>query len=190
MKNYLIIGLFLALLVSLFGNWIQHDLLNSKASGEEATKSGLKLEIEQLKAGTLIREAQIQELRQKSDSTTVKNKALQIASKAEIKALRKRERSGRIDTVTVSLTDTIFARQDSVILAVESDRDRIVAECQAIADSLTAQANDFKSISVKEGQRADIAEAGEKRQRKKGKWLTRGLIASGVLIVYQIFKPE
>jgi hypothetical protein len=151
-------------------------------------KSVLTVEIEQATRRIAQREATINDLVFKLDSASVSNKSVQEASKHEIRVLRKRERLSRVDTVTVSLIDTIFALQDSVILAVELDRDRISRECHQLADSFKTQISDLKLVVAKTDTLKQFAEKDLKKERKAKKWWRRGTAIAGGVILYMAIK--
>jgi peptidoglycan hydrolase CwlO-like protein len=189
-KNRALILLAIFFIVSVFTNYVQYDLLRDKTTASEEMKSVLTVQIDQAQRRIAQREATINDLVFKLDSASVSNKSVQEADKREIRVLRKRERGLRVDTITVSLVDTIFALQDSVILAVELDRNRISRECHQAFDSLQSQISDLKLVVAKTDTLKQFAERDLKQERKKGKWLKRGLVGVSVLAVWLAIKPD
>lgn len=187
LKQYWQIVIIGILVVALFIQW---DVHRDRASVSDLKVTSLKTENEGLKTRILTRDGQIQEQRKKMSTDSLKNRTQQEADKREIKTLRKRERASRPDTVEITLVDSVYMADDALILSLTTERNAIQHDCRQLTDSLLAQIGDFKTITMNQDTIVTVLENKITKLEGQKKWLRRGLIGAGAVILWMAVKPD
>lgn len=180
----------IALLVSLLVNFYYWDLTRDTEIKLDLTDNQSKLRVKEADIRTARRDTAIALLQFKMDSTANASIKEQGMLKTEIKGLRRRERLSRQDTITITLTDSVYMADDALILSLTSERNGIKADCKALTDSLLANIGDLKDIRIELDGQVQRRNEALAKEKKKGKWYKRGLIAAGAVIVYLAVKPD
>lgn len=180
--------LILALLISIGFNYILFDKSRDSELADNAAKSVLKAEIKQANVRIAKRDTVIARIQEKMDSTH--SASLQIQSKLHgaVIASKHKERLSRPDTITLTLTDTVYMAYDSLVTSLTNERNGIQQDCQTLTDSLLSQIADFNLIAMKQESRVEIAEKETVREKKKSRFLKWGLGAAIGVIIYQGIK--
>lgn len=188
MKTALFI-LIILLLLSLVGNWIQWDISRDKDLIADLKDSQSVLRIQEADARLAQRDTVIARIQAKMDSAAQHYRKEEGRLKSNVMSLKHRERVSRgTDTVTLTLTDTVYMAYDSLVASLTTERNGIKADCKALTDSLISNIDDLKGIRLElEGQVQRRNEALTK-EKKKGKWLKALVIVLGGVIVYEEIK--
>lgn len=182
MKTAFII-LLLALLISLGFNYILWDKSRDLELGGNAAKSILKAEINQANVRIGQRETEISRIQEKMDSTAKASLKIQSKLTGAVIASKHKERLSRPDTITLTLTDTVYMAYDSLVTSLTSDRNGIQRDCHTLTDSLLSQIKDVKLIAFKHEKLTEVAEKETVKEKKKGrlfKWLAIIAAAWGI----------
>lgn len=93
----------------------------------------------------------------------------QAILKTQAKGLRRREILSRTDTVTITLTDSVYMADDALILSLTTERNAIRQDCKVLTDSLLANIDDFKTIKV--SLETDLLSANQEvlKQKRRGR---------------------
>jgi hypothetical protein len=165
------------------------DMCRDQELKTNLAESQSVLRIKEADARTAKRDTAIARLQFKMDSASRYYHKEESRLKSNVMSLKHRERVSRgTDTVTLTLTDTVYMAYDSLVASLTTERNGIKADCKALTDSLISNIDDLKGIRVElEGQVQRRNEALSK-EKKKGKWLKAAIIVLGGVIVYEEIK--
>jgi hypothetical protein len=189
MKTALFIFIIL-FLISSAGWYITYDLSRDKSLASEAQRSVLDERIWRLEDNVATRDTAILKLREKMSSDSLKFSVAQSGLKIEIKTLRRKERLSRRDTVTLTLVDSVYMADDSLILSLTTERNAIREDCRVLTDSLLANVTDLNTIIGLKNEIIIGAHKETAKEKKKGKWYRRGLVTAGAVILYLAIKGD
>lgn len=186
---YLLAGLLIYSLLVTGVAIVQHSALSDNRLAGELQKSVHENQVKQLEGKLTARATEIGRLKVKMDSVGEIHVQEQGRLKTQLNSLKRRERVSRgTDTVTLTLTDTVYLAYDSLVANLTADRDGIKRDCQTLTDSLIAQTKDFsKLVGVKNEQIIEAHQETRKEKRKNRflKWTLGGAVG---IIIYQGLK--
>lgn len=185
LKKFLPYFIIAILMLIIFYQW---DTNRDRATVSDLKVSTLKGENEGLKVRIATRDGQIQEQMKKMSVDSLKNRVQQEGFKSEIKTMRKRERSSRPDTVEITLVDSVYMADDALILSLTTERNAIQHDCRQLTDSLLAQMNDFRTITMNQDTIVTVLEKKITKLEGQKKWLKIGLGGAGAVILWMAIR--
>ena len=125
-------------------------------------------------AGIRARDSVILRIQSDRKSEAAKYAQNQSVATSEIKALKRRERKTRVDSVILTLTDTIFAEYDSMLIRCNDQMSSQKASYEQEIDSLESNISDWEGKFV-ESDSIAMVHMNEKKPSNWGLGATAGI---------------
>lgn len=188
----------IALLVSLLVNFYYWDLTRDTEIKLDLADSQSKLRVKEADIRTARRDTAIALLQFKMDSASQHHLQRQGSLLEALNA--KKERIVKLPQIVLTdsnqvkaaihTRDSVIDLQDGLIEDLTVERNGIQADCKSLTDSLLANIGDLKDIRIELDGQVQRRNEALAKEKKKGKWYKRGLIAAGAVIVYLAVKPD